>query len=60
MEIEINLHRDLTGLYILLKGLSIVFCVQEKFLTGRTGASTLHFNLGGGTGVSDFVASLAK
>jgi hypothetical protein len=30
-KILINVHRDLTGLYILPKGLSTVFWVQEKF-----------------------------
>ncbi len=35
MKILINVHRDLTGMCILPKGLSTEFCVQKKFLTCR-------------------------
>jgi hypothetical protein len=42
MEIKINVHRDLTELCILPKGLSTVFCVQHELAAEVRLQSTLY------------------
>jgi hypothetical protein len=58
----IYVHRELTGLCILAKGLSTLYYVQEKFsLTAhcRLECALLYILGVGGPGVTDFVSSLA-
>jgi hypothetical protein len=66
MEILENVHRGLTELCILPKGLATVFCVQENVelaarvrLKGTVHYRYVIYNLGWGTRVSDLVTSLA-